>query len=62
MPYQSIEEEIEILRTKAAQLRSLASEHQTPLSPKLREMAAELEARWEILARRLVALNQIDIF
>ena len=53
MPYQSIEEEAEILRGKAAQLRDLATEHQTGLSPKLIEMAGELEARAETLERRL---------
>jgi hypothetical protein len=53
MPYQSIEEEIEILRGKAAQLRSLAAEYQTGLSPKLMVMAAELETRAETLERRL---------
>ena len=56
-PYQSIEEEVEILRAKAAQLRNLASEHQTGLSPKLIEMADELEARAGTLDRRLRAFR-----
>lgn len=53
MPYQSLEEEIAMLRTKAEKLRELATAHTTPLSPQLLEMAAELESRADTLARRL---------
>ena len=53
MPYQSLEEEVAILRTKAEKLRELATAHTTPLSPQLLEMTAELEARADTLARRL---------
>jgi hypothetical protein len=53
MPYQSLEEEVAILRTKAEKLREMATAHTTPLSPQLLEMAAELEARADTLTRRL---------
>jgi hypothetical protein len=53
MPYQSLQEEVAILRSKAAKLREMATAHQTPLSPQLVEMAAELEERAETLVRRL---------
>jgi hypothetical protein len=53
MPYQSLQEEVAILRSKAEKLREVAAAHQTPLSPQLVEMAAELEDRAETLARRL---------
>lgn len=53
MPYQSLEEDVAILRTKAEKLRELATAHATPLSHQLLEMAADLEARADTLARRL---------
>jgi hypothetical protein len=53
MPYQSLEEEVTILRSKAEKLREMAAAHETPLSPQLVEMAAELEERAEMLERRL---------
>ena len=53
MPYQSLEEEVAILRAKAEKLREMATAHTTPLSPQLAEMAEELETRAETLARRL---------
>jgi class 3 adenylate cyclase len=53
MPYQSLEEEIDILRGKAEKLRELGMAHQTALSPQLLEMAADLEARADTLVRRL---------
>jgi hypothetical protein len=53
MPYESIEEEIDILRGKAEKLRDMATTYQTPLSPQLVEMALDLETRADTLARRL---------
>jgi hypothetical protein len=41
MPYQSLEEEVTILRTKADKLRALATAHTTPLSPQLRPRSRE---------------------
>ena len=58
MPYQSLEEEIDILRSKAATLRGLADAHQTPLSPQLHQIATDLEARADTLERRLRGLNR----
>jgi hypothetical protein len=53
VPYQSIQEEVAILRSKAEKLREMAAAPQTPLSPQLIGMAAELEDRAETLVRRL---------
>ncbi|MBV8894141.1 MAG: hypothetical protein JO266_19585 [Acidobacteria bacterium] len=53
MPYQSLEEEITILRTKAEKLREMANAYTTPISPQLIQMASELDARANTLARRL---------
>jgi len=53
MPYQSLEEEIDILLAKAEKLREMATTYTTPLSPQLAQMAAELEARADTLTRRL---------
>jgi hypothetical protein len=53
MPYATLKEEIIVLRSKAEKLRQVAAAHQTPLSPQLAEMAAELEDRAEMLASRL---------
>ena len=41
MPYQSLEEEVTMLRTKADKLRELATAHTTPLSPQLRPRSRE---------------------
>jgi hypothetical protein len=53
MPYQSLEEEVALLRTKAEKLREMATAYTTPLSPQLIQMASELESRANTLARRL---------
>src|SRR5690349_8755021 len=44
MPYQSLEEEVGILRTKAEKLRELATAHATPPSPQLLEWLGSLRA------------------
>lgn len=44
-------EEIRYLREKAQQFRKLAATHKTQISAQLIEIAAELEARADALAR-----------
>ena len=44
-------EEIRYLRDKAKQFRDIATAHKTEISPKLIEIAEELEARADALER-----------
>lgn len=52
MPLQTIQEEVDVLRSKAKRLRDIAA-HETPVSPQILEMTEELEERIVILERRL---------
>jgi hypothetical protein len=53
MPYQTLEEEIEILRSRVLTLRELAVAHVTAVSSELIKIANDLEARADTPEQRL---------
>lgn len=56
MPQRLIPEEIKYLRSKAERLRKLATDHHTPLSKDLAEIASEFDRHADDLERRHQAL------